>query len=74
MNCLGGSGDVDERPKLDISMADSYGYLVQVRDGQVTIRGAIYDGSSGPVVEVQEKCGVFEERMRAYLGRFVRST
>jgi hypothetical protein len=50
-------------------------YLVEVREGEVTIRGVLYDGSSGPMptVEVQEECGVFDERMELYVQRFIRS-
>ena len=76
VKCLDGSVVVDDAddPQLDIGVADSYGYLVEVRDRQITIRRALYDGSSGPVptVEVVDGGGVFDERMGVYLERFVR--
>ena len=54
-------------------MADAYGYLLQVRDGQVTICATLYDGSSGPVatLRVVGAWGVFDERMGAYVQRFI---
>ena len=76
MKCLDGSVYIDDEddPRLDIGVGDACGYLLQVRDGQVTIRGALYDGGSGaPTVAVVDECGVFDERMGAYLGRFTRS-
>jgi hypothetical protein len=67
VKCLDGSVYVENEdvPKLDIGEADAYGYLMELRQGDITIRGALYDGSSGPVptLEVQEECGVFDERM-----------
>jgi hypothetical protein len=76
VKCLDGSvyvEDEDDR-QLDIVESDAYGYLVEVREGQITIRGALYDGSSGPVpTVVQDECGVFDERMEAYVQRFIRS-
>ena len=50
VKCLDGSVYVedDDEPQLGVGAADGYGYLMQVRDGQITIRGALYDGSSGP--------------------------
>jgi hypothetical protein len=65
--------DDEDDPQLDIGEADAYGYLLEVREGQTTIRGALYDGSSGPAptLEIVEDSGVFDERMRAYLARFV---
>ena len=54
----------EDVPQLDIDVADAYGYLLQVRGGQITIRGALYDGGSGPAptLEVQDKCAVFGGR------------
>jgi hypothetical protein len=62
--------------KLDIGEADAYGYLVEVREGEIRIQGALYDAGSGPVpiVEVKDRCGLFDERMEAYVQRFIRST
>ena len=60
-------GDDEDDPKLDIGVAEAYGYLVEVRDGQITIRGALYDGSSwpAPTLEVVDECRVFDEWMVA---------
>jgi hypothetical protein len=75
VKCLDGSVYVDDEDEaqLDIDVADSYGYVVEVRGGQIAIRGALYDGSSGPAPTPQmvEECGVLEERMGAYVQRFV---
>jgi hypothetical protein len=75
VKCLDGSVYVDdeEDPRLDIGVADIYGCLFEVCEGQVTIRGALCEASSGPVptLEIVDECGVFDERMGAYVRRFV---
>jgi hypothetical protein len=60
---------------FDIGPADTYGFLVEVRDGRVSLHPAFYDGSSGPAptVEFQAHCSVLDEPMARFAARFVRS-
>jgi hypothetical protein len=63
-----------ETEAFDIGPADAYGFLVEVRDGRVSLHPALYDGSSGPVptVEFQGHCNVLDELMTRFAARFVR--
>lgn len=75
IKCLDGRtylGDEDD-PQIDIGVADSYGYLAEVREGSITFYPALYDGSSGPLpsLNVQHECGVFDDQMETFLDRFV---
>ena len=79
VRCLDGDTyDDDEAPsdsdRLDIGVADSYGYVVEVRDGNVNLYSGLYDGSSGPfpTVELQHKNGIFDQRMTTFAMGFVR--
>ena len=75
IKCLDGSTYIDDEddPKIDIGVADNYGYLVEVREGSITFYPALYDGSSGPLpsLTVQHECGVFDDQMESFLERFV---
>lgn len=58
-------GDEDETP-LDES--STYGFLVQVKDGQLRIESAVLqDGSGECLVAAVEDAGVFEEKMAAFV-------
>ena len=59
---------------FDIGVADGYGFLVEVRDGNVNLRPALYDGSSGPVpsIDLQAHCSVMDEKMKESAQRFIR--
>jgi hypothetical protein len=70
--CIDGQRrDVEE---FDIGVADGYGFLVEVHDGQVSLHPALYDGSSGPfpTVALQGQCSVLDECMTDFAKRFVR--
>lgn len=73
VKCLDGTTLEDDQddPKIDIGVADSYGYLVEVNGGTLTFYPALYDGSSGPLptVNVQHRCGVFDDKMDRFLDR-----
>lgn len=72
IKCLDG-GTCEDDPEIEIGVPDSYGYLVEVRDGTITFYPVLYDGSSGPLpsLDLQHECGVFDARMEAFLDRFV---
>ena len=69
--CIDGSREPSEA--FDIGVADGYGFLVEVRDGNVHLHPALYDGSSGPVpsLDLQALCSVLDEKMQAFAQRFV---
>lgn len=75
IKCLDRSTFLDDEAdsKIDIGVSDSYGYLVEVREGAITFYPASYDGSSGPhpSLDVQHECGVFDDQMETFLDRFV---
>jgi hypothetical protein len=60
--------------KFDIGVADGYGFLVEVHDGQISLHPALYDGSSGPfpTVDLQGRCSVLDECMEKFARRFVK--
>ena len=59
--------------EFDIGVADGYGFLVEVRDGNVNLHPALYDGSSGPIpsIDLQAHCSVMDEKMKAFAQRFI---
>ena len=69
--CIDGSRELSDR--FDIGVADGYGFLVEVRDGNVNLHPALYDGSSGPMpsIDLQAHCSVMDEKMEAFAQRFV---
>ncbi len=69
--CIDGSRESSDN--LDIGVADGYGFLVEVRDGQVHLHPALYDGSSGPFprLDLQSHCSVLDEKMKAFARRFI---
>jgi hypothetical protein len=59
--------------EFDIGPADSYGFLVEVHDGQVSLHPALYDGSGGrPTLDLQGKCSLLDNGMERFARRFVR--
>ena len=58
---------------FDIGVADGYGFLVEVRDGQVNLHPALYDGSSGPMpsIDLQARCSVMDAKIEGFAQRFV---
>ena len=70
--CIDGSREPSDN--FDIGVADGYGFLVEVRDGQVHLHPALYDGSSGPMpsIDLQAHCSVLDEKMKAFARRFIR--
>ena len=70
--CIDGSQeDADD---FDIGVADGYGFLVEVRDGQVNLYPALYDGTSRsePSLDLQAHCSVMDEKMKAFAASCVR--
>jgi hypothetical protein len=59
---------------FDIGVADAYGFLVEVHDGQVSLHPALYDGTSDPfpTIDLQGHCGVLDECMERHARRFVK--
>ena len=76
VKCLDGGIYVEDESPLEIGEADAYGFLVQVSGGDIIVHPALHDGSSGPAptLNIEHRCGALDERMNAYLGRFVRRT
>lgn len=68
--CVDGSRESSD--DFDIGVADGYGFLVEIRDGQVHLHPALYDGSSGPFpsLDLQAHCSVMDEKMQAFAQRF----
>jgi hypothetical protein len=53
--CIDGSREPSD--KFDIGVADGYGFLVEVRDGQVNLHPALYNGSGPmPSIDHQAHC------------------
>ena len=69
---VGGTREPSE--KCDIGVADGYGFLVEVRDGMVSLHPALYDGSSElePSLDLQAQCSVMDEKMRAFAERHIK--
>jgi hypothetical protein len=69
--CIDGSRESSD--SFDIGVADGYGFLVEVRDGQVQLHPALCDGSSGPVpsLDLQAHCSVMDAKMKGFARRFV---
>ena len=69
--CIDGSRVASD--ELDIGVADGYGFLVEVRDGTVSLHPALYDGSSGPTpsIDLQAHCSVMDEKMKAFAQPFI---
>jgi hypothetical protein len=61
---------------FDIGVADAYGFLVEVHDGQVSLHPALYDGSSGPLptITLQGQCSVLDGCMEKFARRFVKDS
>ena len=71
VRCIDGSEAATD--DLDIGVADAYGFLVEVRDGQVHFHPAFYDGSSNmrPKIDLQAHCSVLDDKMETFVRRFV---
>ena len=69
--CVDGSRESSDN--FDIGVADGYGFLVEIRDGQVHLYPALYDGSSGPApsLGLQAHCNVIDEKMQAFAQQFM---
>jgi hypothetical protein len=69
--CIDGSRVASD--DFDIGVADGYGFLVEIRDGNVSLHPALYDGSSGPMpsIDLQAHCSVMDEKMKAFAQRFI---
>lgn len=67
-------GERREVGDFDIGVADGYGFLVEIHDGQISLHPALYDGSSGPVprIHLQGQCSVMDDCMAKFASRFVR--
>jgi hypothetical protein len=60
--------------EFDIGVTDSYGFLVEVGEGRISLHPALYDGSRAvPRLDLQGRCGVLDEAMEGFARRFVRS-
>lgn len=68
-------GKREQADDFDIGVADGYGFLVEVADGNVNLHPALYDGSSGPMpsIDLQAHCSVMDEKMKAFAQRFMES-
>jgi hypothetical protein len=69
--CIDGKRrDADD---FDIGVADGYGFLVEVHDGQISLHPALYDGTSGPfpTIDLQGRCSVLDGCMAKFARRFV---
>ena len=69
--CIDGSREPSD--DFDIDVADGYGFLVEIRNGIVSLHPALYDGSSGPLpsLDLQTHCSVMDEKMKAFAHRFI---
>lgn len=67
-------GNRREADAFDIGVADGYGFLVEVHDGQISLHPALYDGSSGPfpTIDLQGHCSVLDGCMENFAQQFVR--
>ena len=56
-----------------IGVADGYGFLVEIRDGNVILHPALHDGSSAPMpsIGLQAHCSVMDEKAKAFAQRFM---
>lgn len=70
--CIDGSREPSEN--FDIGVADGYGFLVEIRDGVVSLHPALYDGSSGPFpsLDLQAHCAVLDEKMKRFAESCIR--
>jgi hypothetical protein len=58
--------------EFDIGVADNYGFLVEVRDGKISLHPALYDGSGNvPRLDLQGRCSVLDEAMERFARSFV---
>jgi hypothetical protein len=58
---------------FDVGPADSYGFLVELNDEQVSLHPALYDGSGGrPTIDLQGRCSLLDKGMERFARRFVR--
>jgi hypothetical protein len=57
---------------FDIGVADSYGLLVEVRDGEVSLHPALYAGSGNvPSLDLQGRCSILDGCMDEFVRRFI---
>jgi hypothetical protein len=58
---------------FDIGVADGYGFLVEIHEGQISLHPALYDGSSGPfpTLDLQAHCSVLDERMEKFAHKWI---
>lgn len=69
--CIDGSHVASD--DFNIGIAAGYGFLVEIRDGNVNLHPALYDGYSGPLpsINLQAHCSVLDEKMKAFAQRFI---
>ena len=58
---------------FDIGVADGYGVLVEVSEGNVNLHPALYDGSTltTPSMDLQAHCSVMDDKIIAFARRFI---
>ena len=59
--------------QFDIGIADNYGFLVEVHDGQVSLHPALYDVLSNPIpsIDLQGRCSVMDQCLKEFAHRFI---
>jgi len=67
--------DGKRRPchSFGIRRTDAFGWLVEVRDEQVSLHPALYDASSvpAPTLDLRARCGPLDECMQRFVNQFV---
>jgi hypothetical protein len=57
---------------FDSGVAGEYGFVVEVREGVVSLHPALYDGSGNvPSLDLQGRCGLLDECMDKFVRRFI---
>jgi hypothetical protein len=67
-------GSEVETERLDIGVADLYGFLLERHDGNLSLHPALYDGTSGPfpTLDLQGTCSVLDEQVSRFSRQFLR--
>lgn len=76
INCVDGEGyEIDEESDFCLGDADCVGYLLQIKNGVLTINSAVNSGGActfpPPSLDIEINCDVFDKPMEKFIKRFI---